>query len=299
MKPHPLAYLRVSLAALFALAFFSHVVTPATAGQDLADAIEMDPSLAPAPPVTPQYDWEKTTLFGDLGETLSIAWHASYGQLLHSDTLLTLSLGTVATWITDDNDDAWLASLQETEFLTSGIFDSLGDQTALALSAAPVVTWLISNWTHDEKLHRYSIETMSAIALTYAETEIITNAIPTHERPRTEAGDETTNFFDTAFRGKYSFPSGHLIGPFIVTLKTWDYYGWKAAVIPATVTGVSTFNRIADGSHYPSDIVAAAVLSLSAHFATRRETRERDGGFHWGAAPVAGGGLMFTGSLDF
>ncbi len=270
-----------------------------SAGQDLADAIKTDPSLAPTAPAAPELDWENVTLFGDLGETLLIAWDASYSQLLHSDTLLTLTLGAAVTWIADDNDDAWLASLQKTEFLTDGVFDSIGDQAALALATAPVVTWLISRWTQDEKLHRYSIETMSAIALTYAETELITNFIPTHERPRNETGDPATGFFDTAFRGKYSFPSGHLIGPFIVTLKTYDYYGWKGAIIPAAVTGVSTFNRIADGSHFPSDIAAAAVLSLSAHFATRRETAKRDGGFHWGASPVAGGGLMFTGAFDF
>jgi hypothetical protein len=287
------------LVALVTAAIFLPIVTTSLAGSDLSDAIRTDPSLAPTPPAAPEYNWEEVTLFGDIGETLSIAWDASYSQLLHSDTLLTLAVGTAATWITDDNDDAWLADLEETEFLTNGLFDSIGDQAALALAAAPVVTWLISNWTQDEKLHRYSIETMSAIVLTYAEVEIITNVIPTHERPRNENGDPASNFFDTAFRGKYSFPSGHLIGPFIVTLKTYDYYGWKAAILPAAVTGVSSFNRIADGSHYPSDVVAAAVLSLSAHLSTRRETSERDGGFHWGAAPVAGGGLMLTGGFDF
>lgn len=285
--------------AFTAAAIFLKIASASIAGPDLSEAIRTDPSLAPTPPQAPEYDWEEITLFGDIGETLIIAWDSSYTQLLHSDTLLTLTLGTAVTWIADDNDDAWLADLQKNEFLTNGFFDSIGDQAALALAAAPVVTWLIANWTQDEKLHRYSIETMSAIVLTYAETVIITNAIPTHGRPRDEEGDPASSFFDTAFRGKYSFPSGHLIGPFIVTLKTYEYYGWKGAILPATVTGVSTFNRIADGSHYPSDVVAAAVLSLSAHLSTRRQTRERDGGFHWGATPVAGGGLMFTGHIDF
>jgi len=268
------------------------------AGPSPADTIADNPTVTVAPELT-GVDWDQVTLFGDVGEIFGTAWHASYGQLQHTDTLTTLGLGAAATWLVEDNDDSLLARYQGKEFLTSGLFDAVGDQTALALAAAPVVTWLVSSWTKDEKLRSYSIESLSAIVLTYAETELITNAIPTHERPRNEAGDEASNFFDTAFRGQYSFPSGHLIGPFIVTMKTWDYYGWQVALLPATVTGVSAFNRIADGSHYPSDIAAAAVLSLSAHFATRRETRERNGGLHWGAAPVAGGGMMLTGGFDF
>ena len=267
------------------------------AGPSPQDSLADGKAVTAAP--EPSVDWQQVTVFGDVGEIFGTAWNASYGQLQHTDTLTTLGLGAAVTWLVDDNDDAWLASLQGKEFLTSGLFDSLGDQSALALSAAPVVTWLVSSWTQDEKLRSFSLESLSAIVLTYTETEIITNAIPTHERPRNEAGDDATSFFDTAFRGKYSFPSGHLIGPFIVTMKAWDYYGWKVALVPAAVTGVSTVNRIADGSHYPSDIAAAAVLSLSAHFATRRETRDRNHGLHWGAAPVAGGGMMVTGSFDF
>ena len=85
----------------------------------------------------------------------------------------------------------------------------------------------------------------------------------------------------------------------MLTMKTYDYYGWKAAFIPGTVAAVSAFNRIGDGSHYPSDVVAATALSISAHLSTRRETGKRNGGFHWGAAPVGGGGLMLTGGFDF
>lgn len=263
------------------------------------DDLDASPAEIPHSKEAPEVDWEQTTLFGDVGETFGIAWHASYNQLLHVDTLATLSVGAAATWVVEHNDEAWLASLQKHDFLTSGAFDAIGDQAALALAAAPVVTWLVAHWIEDEKLHRYSIETMSAIVLAYAETLFITQVIPTHGRPRDEGTDPASSFFDTAFRGKYSFPSGHLIGPLVVTLKTWDYYGWKAALVPAGVTGISAFNRIADGSHYPSDIAAAAVLCLSAHLATRRETRERDDGFHWGVSSIAGGGLMFTGKFDF
>jgi len=244
-------------------------------------------------------DFEQVTLFGDIGETLSIAWDSSYSQLAHADTLSTLGIGALAVWAADDRDDAWLDKLRQREYLTNDIVSFVGDETALALTAVPAITWLLANQSEDEKLRRYSIETMSAISLVYAETLFIAHVIPTHDRPRDSEGNPATSFFDTAFRGEYSFPSGHMIAPFLVTMKTWDYYGWQAAFLPATVTAVSAFNRIADGSHYPSDVVASAVLSLSAHWATRRTTRERDEHFHWSVGPVAGGGMMLTGGFDF
>lgn len=288
-----------TLAALASAAIFLIIASTSLAGTDLSEAIETDPSLAPSYPMAPEVDWEEVTLFGDVGEILSVAWKSSYTQLLYSDTLTTLGVGTFATWAADANDDGWLRKLRSREYLTNDVMSVIGDETALAITALPLVTWWLANHYEDEKLRSYSLESLSGITLVYAETLFIAHVVPTHERPRDEDGDPATGFFDTAFRGKYSFPSGHLIAPLMLTMKTYDYYGWKAAVIPGTVASVSAFNRIGDGSHYPSDVVAATVLSISAHLSTRRETTARDGDFHWSAAPVAGGGLMFTGSFDF
>ena len=251
---------------------------------------------SPSPSAT---DWEKVSLFGDVGDVLGIAWKASYTQLLDAENLTILGVGGLATWAADANDDGWLRKLRSRDYLTNDVMSVIGDETALAMAAVPLATWLLANRFEDEKLRSFSLETLSGITLVYAETLLIAHAIPTHERPRDLDGDPASSFFDTAFRGNYSFPSGHLIGPLMVTLKAWDYYGWKAAIVPATVTTVSAFNRIGDGSHYPSDVVAATVLSISAHLSTRRQTERRNGGFRWGASPVAGGGLMLTGGFDF
>ena len=259
--------------------------------------IEVSPE-SEMPALAPEVDWEEVSLFGDVGEMLGIAWQASYSQLLRADTLRALGVGALATWAVDDNDDAWLADLRGQEVLTGDVFNAIGDETALAIAALPAVTWLIANCSEDEKLRRFSIETLSAITLTYVESASIRYLVPTHQRPRYEEGGDE-GFFDSLLGDRDSFPSGHLRGPLIVTLKTWDYYGWKRAVLPGAITVASALNRVADGSHYPSDMAAAAVLSLSAHLATRRVTRERDGGFHWGVAPAAGGGLLFTGGFDF
>ena len=69
---------------------------------------------------------------------------------------------------------------------------------------------------------------MSAITLTYVESAAIHYLVPTHERPRLEEGGDE-GFFDSLLGDRDSFPSDHLRGPLIITLKTWDYYGWQAA----------------------------------------------------------------------
>lgn len=62
-------------------------------------------------------------------------------------------------------------------------------------------------------------------------------------------------------RGK-SFPSGHTSNMFCFATVLTVFYRWRGALffIPATVVGLS---RIATGSHWPSDVLFSALLSVA------------------------------------
>lgn len=229
-------------------------------------------------------DWASPGFFKTVGTSLSMAGEGFWRQFTYPSSLTTLGLGTGAVWAADSLDQRGVEALAGDSFFTSDVVSFLGDETSIMLGFTPLVTYYLARWRKDEKLHRFSVETFASLSLAWAET-IVLSQIDYHGRPRDEGQDPASSFFDTALRGKSSWPSGHLIAPFTLTFKTWDYYGWKAAVVPAGLTVLAAGNRIADGSHYPSDIAAAGVLSLAAHFATKNVMIRRNP-VHVSVAPL-------------
>lgn len=229
-------------------------------------------------------DWESPGFFKAVGTSLSVAGEGFWRQFTYPSSLTTLGLGAGAVWAADSLDQRGVEALAGDSFFTSDVVSFLGDETSIMLGFTPLVTYYLARWRKDEKLHRFSVETFASLSLAWAET-IVLSQIDYHGRPRDEGQDPASSFFDTALRGKSSWPSGHLIAPFTLTFKTWDYYGWKAAVVPAGLTVLAAGNRIADGSHYPSDIAAAGVLSLAAHFATKNVMIRRNP-VHVSVAPL-------------
>jgi membrane-associated phospholipid phosphatase len=238
-------------------------------------------------PTVDAMDWQSPGFFSSAGSSLGIAAEGAWRQFTYPSSLMTLGLGAGAVWLADTHDQRGWEALEDNSFFTSDVVSSLGDEMSIVLGFTPLVTYYLARWRKDEKLHRFSVETFASLSLAWAET-IVLSQIDYHVRPKDEGHEPATGFFDTALRGKSSWPSGHLIAPFTLTFKTWDYYGWKAAVLPAGLTVLAAGNRIADGSHYPSDIVGAGVLSLAAHFATKNIMIRRQP-VHVSLAPLKGG----------
>ena len=235
-------------------------------------------------PTVEPLDWEKVTFFSSFKDAVGEAAEGFWRQFTYESSLATLSAGAGTVWLADANDRSWSTSMSGNEFFTSRVVNVLGDETSIALGFTPFVTYYLSRWMEDEKMYRFSVETFASLSLAWAET-IALSQIDYHVRPRDEGQDPASGFFDTALRGKSSWPSGHLIAPFTITFKVLDHYGWKAAIIPAGLTALAAGNRIADGSHYPSDIIGAGVLSLASHIATKKiSTRKKN--LHVDVAPL-------------
>ncbi len=240
------------------------------------------------------------TFWGDFRESLSIATEASYTQLIDPAARNSLLIGGALTFATDRHDRQLFDSLdQNSAFEEGSTLDFIGDEIALFATFTPIVTHYFARKLNDEKLRRFSIETFSAMTLVYTET-LILSQFGFHQRPRVQAGDEPSGFFDTGIRGQSSFPSGHVLAPTILTLKTFDAYGWKPALIPAALTTATTLQRISNGSHFPSDLVGSFALGIAAHLATKRVYQDRHPDeLRLGLASTGDGGLMLTGRFRF
>jgi len=229
---------------------------------------------------------------------MGIAFEGFWKQFLVTESRNTLLGGGVATLAIDSYDDDIFENLDGDSFWGSDGISLIGDEMALALALAPLVTYGFAHHLENEKLRDYSVETFSAMLLAWTETAVISQ-FGFHERPRDQAGDEADNFFDTAFRGRSSFPSGHIIAATVLTLKTYDYYGWKPALVPAAIAGITAVNRVADGSHFPSDIASGMTLAIAAHYVTKRIYRGENDGVLISFVPLGGDGMMVTGRLTF
>jgi len=152
-----------------------------------------------------------------------------------------------------------------------------------------------------EEKNGYVFDTGVMVAMSEASAYVVyylvKNVIVKRDRPSVSLPDVNTMHMDTA--DKYSMPSGHTTAAFaIATMLTLRYpkpYVYIPAYVWATFVG---YGRIYMGLHYPSDVLAGAILgsasALAIHLISPQVTkwRERilgdDLGVQLSASPVPG-----------
>lgn len=123
----------------------------------------------------------------------------------------------------------------------------------------PIGAYAFGRKYQDEKLVQFSMEYFATLYLSLLESAAM-SLIPIHERP------DQTNLspWETNFRGKSSFPSGHVIPYSALMFKTFQFYGPAYAVVPGILTVLASKQRVQDGKHYLSDVVGGIWLSYFA-----------------------------------
>lgn len=111
----------------------------------------------------------------------------------------------------------------------------------------------------------FAKETMATMYIVLLESAAL-SVIDIHERPR----QETLSKWETQFRGSSSFPSGHVIPFAALTMKTYQFYGPTAAVIPFGLYVATSIQRVRDGKHYVSDVVGSFFLTMFAAEGVRK-----------------------------
>lgn len=92
------------------------------------------------------------------------------------------------------------------------------------------------------------------------------SAIPIHDRPVTNQLSK----WETNFRQKSSFPSGHVVPYAAFAIKAFQFYGPYYAIIPSALLLATSIQRVRDGKHYVSDIVGGVFLTAFAAEGVRK-----------------------------
>jgi PAP2 superfamily protein len=126
----------------------------------------------------------------------------------------------------------------------------------LSIAAAQMTYGLIAN---DKRSRDNSLQTLLSVGIGVVASQAMKNAF-NRTRPQYKYSSE---IFSLSRANTKSFPSGHTTMAFATaTTLTLEYKKWYIAVPAyAWATGVA-YSRMYEGKHYPSDVLAGAVLGV-------------------------------------
>ncbi len=163
------------------------------------------------------------------------------------------------------SEDKRISNLERSKKIPKHIQLSGDLAVALNFPVLPITTYVIAQKIEDKKLLNFSVEYFSTLYMALLESAAL-SLVPVHERP----SKEKLSPWETNFRVKSSFPSGHVIPYAALTFKTFQFYGYKAALAPIALTYLASKQRVMDGKHYLSDVVGGIWLSYFASEGVRR-----------------------------
>jgi membrane-associated phospholipid phosphatase len=130
--------------------------------------------------------------------------------------------------------------------------------------AVPVSVFTLGLIKHDKQIQRNGLFIAGAFVLSAIATQGL-KAIIKRERPFESYPGYFTDRFDG---GGYSFPSGHVSAAFCTATSLSIYFPKWYVVVPAYLwAGSVGWARMYQGVHYPSDVLAGAILGAGSAWA--------------------------------
>lgn len=136
---------------------------------------------------------------------------------------------------------------------------------ALSFPLIPLAFFTYGSKTDNDRAVQFAKETFATMYLTLVESAAL-SVINIHERP--DSGKLSK--WETNFRGKSSFPSGHVVPYATFAIKTFQFYGPVAAIAPTALFLATSIQRVRDGKHYVSDVVGGFFLTAFASEGVRK-----------------------------
>src|SRR5512133_888898 len=150
-----------------------------------------------------------------------------------------------------------LRSFNSPEKLPSDRFFQIASNTeAYIVAGIPVTTGVIGLMKHDEELFRNSCVAAAALAINSGITLALKYSI-NRDRPFVTYPDISKK----SGAGSPSFPSGHTSSSFaMATSLSLSFPKWYVIVPAYSWAGTVAFSRMDLGVHYPSDVLAGALI---------------------------------------
>ena len=143
---------------------------------------------------------------------------------------------------------------------------ALSDPVALGIPATCITIGLINK---DASLKQKGIYLAGSFAANAVVTHILKTAI---NRKRPVESDPT--FTTVVAAGSRSFPSGHTSEAFsMATAVTLSFPKWYVAAPAYTFAGLVGYSRMYLGVHYPTDVIAGAVLGTASAWCLYKANR--------------------------
>jgi membrane-associated phospholipid phosphatase len=143
-----------------------------------------------------------------------------------------------------------------------GLFRLVSNSDMVLVGAVPAALFTVSLVQKDKKLKRNALEMAAAEVINLGITDVLKYTV---NRPRPYV--TYPDIFKKSDGGSPSFPSGHTSSAFaMATALTLEYPQWYIIVPSFAYAGAVGYSRMYLGVHYPSDVLAGAVVGAGSAF---------------------------------
>lgn len=202
--------------------------------------------------------------WGGLTSSLTYFYQGSYLQFTEKNNLYYAAAAVPSLWYSFEEDKR-ITNNARTKSIPKYMQISSDLAPALSFPLIPMAFFAYGVKKDDDRAMQFAKESFATMYLALLESAAL-STIHIHERP--DSGKLSK--WETNFRGKSSFPSGHVVPYATFALKTFQFYGPYYAIVPSALFLATSVQRVRDGKHYLSDVVGGFFLTAFASEGVRK-----------------------------
>ena len=143
---------------------------------------------------------------------------------------------------------------------SDGFFRFVSDANIYVITGTPVTMAIVGLASHDDEALRNAVSMAAGTAVSYGIALGLKYTVK-RDRPFVTYPEEFADKTGHDYSDSYSFPSGHSTTAFATaTALTLEYPKWYVIVPSYAYAGTVAYSRMHLGVHYPSDVLAGALI---------------------------------------
>lgn len=205
----------------------------------------------------------------DVKASFSYLGYGFLGQF-NRNNLVHSALFTPALWHSFQEDDRYASYFKSKKHI--GLTKIVSDSAIfMNFPFFSMGMYYLGKKKNNDRLVEFAKEFFAAHYLAAVQVMAL-SFIEVNQRPDTAR----QSFWETAFRGKSSFPSGHVLPFTVLTWKVTQFYGPLYALIPLPFALATAYERLESGRHYMSDVVGGIFMGIVSSEGVRAAARNPD-----------------------